>query len=356
MNQRSPHILIVKLSAIGDVVHTLPALNALRHHFPKAHITWLVEAAAADLLKDHPALDRVIISRRKQWASELKTGRWREHVNQIRQFLTDLRDTRYDMIFDFQAALKGAMLIALAHGRRKIGFGSGMHHQEHSYLVLNEKIPMVSMEIHALQRELMLLEAVGIPTDDVVYRLPINPAARQRATRLLGMANRNPAHPVIAINPMAKWKTKLWPEERFAQLADQLIERMQATIYFTGGREDRSAIGRIMQMMQHEAVNLAGQTSLIDLAAVYEQVTCIITTDTGPMHIAAAVGQPVVALFGPTAEWRTGPYGAQHRIATATTACRPCFKRICPTLHCMGGISVEQVVRHLQAVARIKEI
>jgi 3-deoxy-D-manno-octulosonic-acid transferase/heptosyltransferase-1 len=351
VNSATPRILIVKLSAIGDVVHTLPALNSLRRHFPRAHITWLVEAGAADLLAGHPALDRVIVSRRKQWARGIGTRRWRQHLGQIHRFLQDLRDTRYDIIFDFQAALKGAMLIALARGRRKIGFGPGMEHQEHSHLVLNEKIPIVSMEIHALERGLKLLEAVGIFTKKVEYRLPVTPDARRSTSRWLAQNADNATRPAVAINPMAQWKTKLWPPDRFAVLADRIIDDHRAMVYFTGGPADREIIENILQHMRHNAVNLAGKTSLIELAAVYDHMAVVVTTDTGPMHIAAAVEKPVVALFGPTAQWRTGPYGAGHHVVTAGIACRPCFKRTCATAaSCMRSISVDQVLAHVKAV------
>ena len=133
-----PTILIVKLSAIGDVVHTLPALNALRRYYPKAHIAWLVEDAAADLGNDHAALDRVLVSRRKTWLKGLGSAQWRLHAHEMMAFLHSLRDRHYDMVFDFQAALKGAALIALVRSRRKIGFGRGLQHQEGSYVVLNE--------------------------------------------------------------------------------------------------------------------------------------------------------------------------------------------------------------------------
>ena len=150
-------ILIIKMSAIGDVIHTLPALNALRQHFPEANITWLVEEAAADLVVGHPALDRVIVSCRKRWAKALLAGPRKEALKAAGAFLRALRDTRYDVILDFQALLKSGVMVALARGGRKIGFDRGMAHMEHSYLLLNERIPPVSMEIHALVRNLMML-------------------------------------------------------------------------------------------------------------------------------------------------------------------------------------------------------
>jgi 3-deoxy-D-manno-octulosonic-acid transferase/heptosyltransferase-1 len=347
MIRRGPKILIVKLSAIGDVVHTLPALNALRRHYPEAHMTWLVEEAAADLVVGHPALDRVLISRRKHWLRGMRSRHWRRNLAQIGDFLRTLRAERYDMVFDFQAAIKGAALVALARARRKIGFGPGLEHQEHSYLVLNERIPAVSMDIHALVRGLKLLEAVGIPCDAVEYRLPIGDRDRRRAGRLRQEANGIAAdRPSIAINPMAKWETKLWPSDRFAQLADRLSTRYGAALFFTGGSADHKVIERIRKNMRSAAANLAGRTNLMELAALYERMDCVISTDTGPMHIAAAVGAPTVALFGPTADWRTGPFCDGHRIVSSDPQCRPCFKRTCRiiTMDCMRGIGVEQVL------------
>lgn len=345
------NILIVKLSAIGDVVHTLPALNALRRRFPKAHITWLVEEAAADLVVGHCALDRVLISKRKYWLHELKTRRWRRSLRELKEFVKTLRNTQYDMLFDFQAALKSAAWIAMVHAQRKIGFGRGLEHQEHSYLALNERIPAVSMDIHALKRGLILLEAVGIPCERIEYNLPITAKDRQRARHLQSKAPQSSANgPMIAINPMAKWETKLWPSERFARLADRLIAQYRATVFFTGGPDDRPVIDQIQNAMRNDSINLTGRTSLMELAALYQEMACVISTDTGPMHIAAAVGTPTAALFGPTADWRTGPFGDGHRIVSANPQCRPCFKRSCETTHCMGQLRVESVLEHVRDV------
>lgn len=350
MKGGSPKILIVKLSAIGDVVHTLPALNALRRHFPKAHIAWLVEQAASELLIGHPALDRVLVSRRKTWLAGLKTRNRAAYVKQAKAFLRELRDTRYDMILDFQAALKGALLIALARGDQKIGFGPGMQHQEHSHLVLNRKIPMVSMEMHALDRGLQMLKTLGVLRDRIEYRLPITARARDKAARLIESVSPAAGQKPIAINPVAQWDTKLWSVERFARLADRLIASYQVPVFFTGGPGDKPVVDEIIGAMHHDAVNLAGRTSLIELAALYREMACLVSTDTGPMHIAAAVDTPVVALFGPTAQWRTGPFGRDHRIVFSEQPCRPCFKRTCDTMDCMRAIRVDQVAEQVRLI------
>jgi heptosyltransferase I len=337
-----PKILIVKLSAIGDVVHTLPALTALRRRFPQAHIAWLVEEAAAPLIIGHRALDRVLIFRRKRWLKGVVSAHWRQNFSAMILFLRQLRDTRYDLVIDFQASLKGALPILAVRANRKVGFGPGMEHQEHSYLVLNERIPMVSMEMHALERGLKLLEAIGVPTGEPLYDLPIRPDDHRAAQTLL--LSKRPAKQRIAINPVAKWETKLWPIENFAELADTLIERYEVAIFYTGDRGDNAVVEQIQTKMRHSSVNLAGRTSLLQLAALYQRMACVISTDTGPMHIAAAAGVPVVALFGPTAPWRTGPYGSRHGVLQADLSCGPCFKRRCATNLCMQSIGVADVL------------
>ncbi len=346
------NILIVKLSAIGDVVHTLPALCALRRHYPRARITYLVEEAAADLVRGHAALDRVLVSRRKQWLRGLRTSRRRYHLRQIRRFVHDLRDTRYDLVFDFQAALKGAMLIALTRGRRKIGFDRGMVHSEHSHLFLNERIPPVSMEIHALRRYLMLVEAVGVPEGPVEYRIPVREADRREVRRLLSQQGCGDRRALVAINPVAQWPTKLWGEHAFAAAADALQDALGVDIVFTGGRGDRDTVARIRRDMNARSADLAGRTRLTTLAALYERADAVISTDTGPMHLAAAVGTPVVALFGPTAPWRTGPYGDGHAVVRTGIHCSPCFRRSCPlpVRVCMADIRPEDVVAAVRSL------
>jgi len=338
------NILIVKLSAIGDVIHTLPVLNAVRKRYPDAHIAWLVEEAASSIIEGHTALNRVLVSKRKSWIKGVAGHSCLDNIREAFSFIKELRDTKYDLILDFQALLKSGILIGLARGRRKIGFDKGMQHQEHSYIFLNERVPPVDMEIHALTRGMMLLKAIGISSDEVEYNIYISDQDRKKADDLLHQHGKKEYKLLAAINPVAKWETKLWDKAKFAELADRLINQYNARLLFTGSMEDRELILDIISRMKRKAYNLAGMTSLKTLAAVYKKTDFIISTDTGPMHLAAAVGTPVVALFGPTAPWRTGPFGPGHQIIRADLECSPCFKRQCKTIDCMKQISVEQVL------------
>ncbi len=337
-------ILIVKLSAIGDVVHTLPALNAIRKHYAHARITWLVEEEAAGLVAGHPALNRVIVSRRKRWAKGMLGRGCFRTIGESYRFVRELRDTRYDLIIDFHGLLKSGLLIGLSRGKRKVGFGKGMEHAEYSYLFLNERVPAVDMETHALTRNMMLVRAIGIPDDEIDYRLPISERDRRLAAELLVRCGDEGSKPLVAINPVAKWATKLWSDAKFAELADRLITEHDARIVFTGSQSDQEAIDRIVVLMKGEAPNLAGETDLKTLAALYERTDLVVVTDTGPMHLAAAMGTPVVALFGPTAPWRTGPFGSGHQIIRVGLECSPCFNRQCRSTECMQRIGVEHVL------------
>lgn len=338
-------ILIVKLSAIGDVIQTLPALNTLREIYPKGHISWLVEESAREVVQNHSALDEVIVSRRKAWPKDLLSRRIGAALTEIGSVVRSLRRSRYDLIIDFQGLFKSGIWVGLAKGGHKVGFGPGMQHQEGSYWFLNRLIPAVSMEMHALDRYLWLLDQIGLASPTVKYRLPITAATRQQAEKLLNEYGVKEGVPLVALNPMTRWVTKHWPYERLSRIADRLVDVGGAQVVFTGSAEDFEGIEEIRQEMTRPSVNLAGQTSLLVLGALFERVGCVITTDTGPMHLAAAVKAPVVALFGPTAPWRTGPYGEGHSVVRMDLPCSPCFKRKCELSHhkCMNDMTVERV-------------
>ncbi|MCG8685741.1 MAG: lipopolysaccharide heptosyltransferase I [Desulfobacterales bacterium] len=338
------NILIVKMSAIGDVIHTLPALNAIRDHFPKARITWLVEEAAADLVIGHSSLDRVIVSKRKRWVKQLFSSSFFSAFKNILSFVRELRDTQYDAVIDFQGLLKSGVMVMLAKGKEKIGFDKGMQHAESSHLFYNKRIPPVSMEIHALKRGLMMIQALGVHTDKVEYRLPVTRDDKASIKTLLNKNGVSDEDRVICINPQATWETKLWDDGKFAALSDQIQKHCKARIVFTGGPEDRPVIDTIIAMTKKSCLNLAGRTTLKTLAALYERADLLVTTDTGPMHLCAATGTRVVAIFGSTAPWRTGPYGCDHVVVRSNLGCSPCFKRECSHKNCMESISVDQVM------------
>lgn len=331
------NILIVKLSAIGDVIHTLPALAALRKLYPDANITWAIEEASSDLITDHPYLDKVIISHRKRWIDDLRHGRISKPFNEMKSFLKELKAQSYDLVIDFHGLLKSAIIVFLSSGKRKLGYDNL---QEMSAFFLNEKIPE-DMNKHAVDRYLDFLRYLGADIEEPEFLIPIREENISRIERFLQVNNINKKDRFVAVSPIALWDTKLWEDERFARLCDRITEELEVRIIFTGS--DRRKLDIIQSRMRFPAVNLGGKTTLRDLAYLYQLSSLLITTDSGPMHIAAAVGTPVVALFGPTDPSRTGPYGMGHTVMRKELYCSPCFLKKCDSIKCMRDLTVEEV-------------
>ena len=331
------NILIVKLSAIGDVIHTLPSLAALRKLYPDANITWVVEEASSDIIMDHPHLDRVIISRRKQWIDDLKHCRIGKPFNEIKSFINDLNAQSYDLVIDFHGLFKSAVIVFLSSGKRKLGYDSM---QELSGFFLNEKIPE-DMKKHAVDRYLDFLRYLGAEVKEPEFFIPIVEKNRIRVAELLHINNIEKNDRFVAVSPVALWETKLWEDEKFAQLCDRITEESSLRVVFTGS--DRGKLEHIQSRMNSPSINLGGLTTLRDLSYVYKLASLMITTDSGPMHLAAAVGTPVIALFGPTDPSRTGPYGAGHTVIRKDIPCSPCFLKKCDSKKCLRDITVEEV-------------
>ncbi len=338
-------ILFIKLSAIGDVVQTLPALETIKKKYPESRITWLVEEAAAGLIEGHPLIDKVLVSERKKWMRMMtKRDTFMQGLRSVIRFIRELRSDTYDIAIDFQGLFKSGVLIGITRAHRKIGFNGT---RELSYLFLNERLPAFDIERHALERYLDIVRHLGAENPATSCILSIEPERVRMAAR--AAAVRKEGSPLVVINPVARWKTKLWSERNFSALADRMQSEKNATIIFTGSRQDRDTIKRICDGMSSEASNWAGETSLKELAALAGLCDLFITTDTGPMHIAAAAGAKVVALFGPTAPWRTGPYGPSCVSIRAGIDCSPCFKRKCDNKNrCMEDISVAAVLEKIQ--------
>lgn len=333
------NILIIKLSAIGDVVMSLPFLEALRKTWPEARLTWLVEQAASDIVMDHPALDRVIVSNRKKWMNDLKRGRVIKAFKGIKSFVSELRDQKYDIVVDLQGLLKSGVMVALSRGARKIGFDKT---RELSYIVLNEKLEPYDPDKHALKRYLDVAQYLGADAGGIDYLYPFNKDAEAEAYSLLKKNEAESDGGLVVVNPGAKWDTKLWPLDHWKELARLLVEDGNRVV-ITGGPDERDDNLKISGVTEgiHD---LTGETSLKVLAEIFRKADLVVCPDTGPMHLAAAVGTPVIALFGPTAPWRTGPYGKGHVILRTGADCSPCFRKQCGDVHCMSGLTPEIVM------------
>ena len=349
MNKHNLDILIIKLSAIGDVVHSLPLLEVLRDRFPDARIDWVIEEAASNIVEGHPDLDELIVFPRKSWLD--RCIKKREYINlgkELITFLKKLRGREYDVVIDLQGLLKSGVLTFFARGSRKIGLNGA---REGSSFFVKERVSFPGPDIHAIDRYLCVAKYLGVVDPVWNGKIPIYDTDKRYVDDLLFGLERNRA--LVAINPMAKWESKLWDLERFGCLADVINTNLGAATIFTGSESDKSAIEKIVANMTTKTLNLAGKTNLKQLAYLYGKCAVVVSTDTGPMHMAAAMGSSVVGIFGPTSPLRTGPYGRKHRVVRVGLPCSPCFKKSCDHMSCMKGISVEQVYDTVKEVIDI---
>ncbi|MFN0066015.1 MAG: glycosyltransferase family 9 protein [Limisphaerales bacterium] len=347
-------ILIVKLSALGDVIHTLPALTTLRRHRPGARIAWLVEEAAAELVRGHAALDRLIVWRRGAFERALRSGRLAAAGGEVRRTLRELRATRHDLVIDFQGLAKSAFWVAAAGGAVRAGYGAGQRRNEFAHLVLNRRVPVTAAGAHAVERNLRLLEGLGFPRLPLAYDFPTEPADEAAAEALLAGLGLGAAR-FVAVNALTRWPTKNWTAAGFAAVGDRLAARGLPAV-FTGAPGDRTALDAIAAAMRTPVRRLDGRTPLKVLGALFRRAAAVLSTDTGPMHLAVAVGTPVVALFGPTDPGYTGPHGEGHVVLRAGVACSPCFRRDCRTTQfekhaCMTRLQPEAVAEAVLARA-----
>jgi len=325
----NPRILIVKLSSLGDVLHALPTLEALRALFPEGHITWLVEEVHAPVLAGHPALDELWPLPRLR----LGNGRFLPDLRESFKLARRVREQPFDLVIDLQGLLKSAVWVALARSGQKLGYDRT---RELSYLALTERLAPYDPEAHAVWRYLNVARSLGAAAERPRFRLGLPLPADLSHLLSLG-----PGQPLAVVHPGARWPTKLWPAAHWARLADWLGEK-GFRVVITGSSGDRALAEEIAAQTETSPLNLAGRTSLGELAAVLKQARVAVTTDTGPMHLAAALETPVAALFGPTAPWRTGPFGEGHEVVRLDLDCSPCFQRRCPEPRCLLELPVSQ--------------
>ena len=342
-------ILIIRLTALGDVVYALPALAAVRRHCPKAHIAWAVEEAAAGLLHGHPQLDELIVVPRKTWQKNLQRGRLLGVLGEVRRFRSRLRLGRFEYAIDLQANLRGALVARASGARHTIGFAPPCN-RERAHLLLGHRIT-VDPALHKLQRNLALLEALGVPTADAAGVIPEpDAAARAMADDLLRPLGAGRAFALIHPGVSRFGSFKQWPEENYVQLCGMLGSQGLAVVLSAGPGEEELA-ARIAR--QAGGAPVAKGLGLPALAHLMRRAAVVIGSDTGPIQMAWMAGAPTVALMGPKDPAIYGPLGERHRkLVAALLPCRPCRKRQCADNRCMKEIAAEAVLAAAISIAK----
>jgi heptosyltransferase-1 len=334
-------ILIVKLGSIGDIVHTLPAVSAIRRELPRAEISWVVERRAAEILRDNPLLDSLIEVDTKAMRRWPMSG---ETLLAPRQQLRRLRASSFDLALDFQGLLKSAAIARLSGARRSYGFSCRALREPASRFLLTKTV-QVPPHTHVIHKNLLLASGalgVKVPGSAEGLRFPI--ATRPEHEREAEEAAKGLESRYAILNPGGGWPTKLWGPERFGALADALWAHRGLRSLVTYGPGERELAERVLassRVTHTRAVSL----SLKGFYALARRAEVYVGGDTGPTHLAVAAGTPIVGLFGPTEWWRNGSPRAQDICVERTDiGCRTdCHRRSCSQWVCMD-ISVERVL------------
>jgi 3-deoxy-D-manno-octulosonic-acid transferase len=348
-----PKILIVRLSAIGDVIHALPVAYAIKAKFPNAELNWLAEDRVAGLIALNPYVDKIIVMPRKQWQNIAKRNKW-QALKAIFSFLKGLRNYNFDLVLDLHGFFKSALPVGMTKAPLRYGNVSAA---EGSTLFYNCKITIPPELTHKIDRYLYMTKAaLDVNTEQVQFAIEPGPSDKLTVTKLLEDYSLNDRKFVV-INPYTTWKTKDWMVERYRGLTERIKKELAYDVVFTGGPGDRKGIDAILATISVPVYNLAGMTNFGELAELYKRAELFIGGDTGPMHLAVAVGLPVVAIMGPTDPRIYGPYGERNIVVMDNhSTCLGCWKRKCPhNRECMNNVSAEQVFAAVQKILGVKQ-
>ncbi|GMT47811.1 MAG: lipopolysaccharide heptosyltransferase I [bacterium] len=315
-------ILVVKPSSLGDIIHALPLLSAVKTALPDSEVHWVVAKGFEGVLQGHPMINRLWVIHKENWKRPLKLI---STVSELGNLFRGLGLERYDLVIDLQGLLRSGLVTALSGASLRVGFSDA---RELSSFFYTLKV-RGGTGIHAVDRYLKLASLIGIDTGGVDFPLP----PIQDTFHSEGL--------YYVVVPGARWPTKRWPVEYFIDV----INALPTTAVIVGSSEDIAIAGAIALNTSGHSINMAGKTDLKGLFSIIKDASFMLSNDSGPMHIGAALSVPVYAIFGPTSEVLTGPYGKGHRVFRADIGCSPCFRKTCATIRCMREVTPGRVIK-----------
>jgi heptosyltransferase I len=324
-------ICLIKPSSLGDVVHALPVLSALKEHWPGASFAWVINASLRGLVEGHPDLDEVIpFERGKMKAGPMGLARFVS-------FLSGLRGRRFDLAIDLQGLFRSGLMAAATGARTRVGLAEAREGATRFY---NVRVPTGGPNVHAVDRLLNVAEALGADIDSPRFTVAFSQEDRRWAQETLA----NVAGPRLVLNVGARWLTKRWPPGQFAQVARRAASERGAGLVAVGAPEDRALVDELLAALSPlPCLDLCGRTTLPQLAAIAAEADCFLSNDTGPLHLAAAAGSRVVGVYTCTDPRRTGPYGPRAITVRSHVWCAPSFVKTCDRLECMAELTPDRV-------------
>jgi len=311
------NIALVKLSSIGDVVHALPVAAALRASLPQAHLAWIVERREAAVLRGNAALSEIVPVDTRGWRRVRTVLSIAEATGALVALGRHLRASRFDVAIDLQGLVKSGVITAATRAPLRIGFVAAHCRESASTLFTNHRVAPAASARHIVDRYLSLVEPLGVRPHTVEFPLPTDGVAEARVDEFLARAGLKPRDRLVVLNPGAGRPDKRWPIAHFQGLARRLVDDAGAAVLVIWGPNELGEARAIVDTDPAGRARLAPPTNLDELLAVLRRASVVVAGDTGPLHLAAALGTPCVGLYGPTSVERNGPYGQAHRAHAA---------------------------------------
>ena len=329
---RARRICIIKPSALGDVVQSLPVIHAVRHRFPCATMSWVINDSFASLIEPTGVVDEVIRFERDQFRSLAPVSRGR-----LWEFGRMLKSKKFDLVIDLQGLFRSAAMGWVTGAPVRIGLASAREGATLSYTHIANDLPVMR---GAVDRYWSVAELLGV--GDLPKKFPLNVSAEERnkANQLLASLPR----PWIAVNAGSRWQTKRWPAGHFAAAIEKTTTSRGGSVVIVGGPGEESVAEEVARGIRGPLVNLAGKTSLRELTAILEAADLLVTNDSGPMHLAAALGTRTVSIFTCTSPERAGAFGTGHAILQTTVPCRGSYIKQCSRMDCMADLTSDKLL------------
>lgn len=327
------NLLIIRLSSLGDIIHTLPAFSALRKNFPEAKISWVVEKKGNEILEFVPGIDKVIV---------VQTG-WRPNTRKFWKELSRLRKemrNKDQIALDFQGLAKSGFLALLSGARRRIGFHRRNLREPLASLFYTERLEPMPETIHVISKNLKLLKKIGIEEKKYEFPLALPEELREEVRRKLRKIGHDGRKKLLVYNVGAAWQTKRWFAENWVRLTEMMKNKDFFSLILWGNEAEKELAKKIQEKTD---IPLSPYLSLKEVMALVRESALLISGDTFALQAACAFSRPVVGIFGPTNPRRNGPYRNKDRVAFHEIECSYCYKRKCQSLECLKKITPEEV-------------
>ncbi|MEW5758592.1 MAG: lipopolysaccharide heptosyltransferase II [Candidatus Omnitrophota bacterium] len=329
-------ILIVGVNWLGDSLFLLPFIKTLKENYPKSYLAIMIVPRVREIYQNNPYVDEIIVYDER--------GKDKSFLGKLR-IINHLKKKSFDAAFILKPSLTRTFICWFAKIKERIGFSNNKNN-----LLLTKKIKPILTNAHRIDQNLKILEELGLCIKDRIYQFQTNSKDDDTMKRILLENGINNNEDFILINAGGNWENKRWDYKKFAELSDRIIDELKLKVVISGALKDKQLVSNIQNLTKNKIISICGKTNISELASLMKMAKIVVSSDSGPMHLAASIGVKVIALFGPTSPLITGPYPlGKHIILQQNVGCKtPCYVGGCSNIRCMDAISVSEVLKNIK--------